>query len=117
MRMNGNEPIDQKVVTELRELMGDAYLTVYEAFLRSGEQNMSDLAAAVADNKLENIKSITHTLKGSSANIGAKRLSEISMEMMEDARNSMVADYHSYLANMQQEFKRVCDMIETFSAV
>ena len=112
--MTDKDPIEQKVVTELRDLMGDAYLTVYEAFLRSVEQNITELVVAVSSNKLDEIQSITHTLKGSSANVGAKHLSEISKRMMEDARNGVAADYQSHLGHLQQESARVIDYIGTF---
>ena len=107
-------PIDPRVVSELRGLMGDAYLTVYEAFIRSCDQNMTDLSAAVKTSELQLIQSIAHTLKGSSANIGAGKFSEISKRIMDDARNGLASDYRLLLDDLQQEYDRVRDVIITF---
>lgn len=112
--INDNQPIDPKVVADLHDLMGDAYVTVYEAFIRSSEQNMADLSTAVESNALEAIQAIAHTLKGSSANVGAKHFSDISHKMMDDARNSVSADYHIQLVNLTREYEKVRESIMTF---
>lgn len=114
--MTEKEPIDQKVISDLQNLMGEDYLTVYEAFLRSGERNMADLSTAVENNEIAVIQTITHTLKGSSANIGARRLSEISKQMLDDARNGLAADYHSHLNHLKREYGMVRELILSYLA-
>ena len=87
------ESLDSKTIVELQELMGDDYLTVYEAFIRSTEAYLSELEAAVKNNDVERIGVILHTLKGSSAKIGAVRFSEICKSFMEEAKNNAGCDF------------------------
>lgn len=110
--MSEPEPIDYKVLSELQDLMGDAYTTVYEAFIRSSEENIADLEGAVGQKNYTDIERITHTLKGSASNIGAKQLSKISEEVMESARQGIDTDYTTYMIKLKNEYLIVSAFIQ-----
>lgn len=99
--------LDEKVVLELKGLMGDDYPLVLDAFIRSADQAVAQLTLAVENNDVKLIETITHTLKGSSANIGAKKLSHICSLMVEDARNSMTDNFKAYHDNIILEYGNV----------
>ena len=101
------ESLDSKTIVELQELMGDDYLTVYEAFIRSTEAYLSELEAAVKNNDVERIGVILHTLKGSSANIGAVRFSEICKSFMEEAKNNASCDFMTYIHEIDYEYQKI----------
>jgi len=103
--------LDKKVVSELQELIGDDYLTVFEAFLRTADQSMKDLTNAIESEDVKTVEMITHTLKGSSANIGAKQLSRLSELALTDARKSITDNFASHLSNIQAEYGDVSKAI------
>lgn len=96
--------LDEKVIAELNELMGDDYITVFEAFTRSADQAVQELKQAVENNDINAVETITHTLKGSSANIGAKKLSQICADMLEDARNATTVKFNTHLDMVVSEY-------------
>lgn len=103
--------LDDKVVTELKSLMGDDCVTLYKTFLSSSEQNIRELNQAVKDGDIKNIETLSHALKGSSANIGAIRLSGACMEILEDARKSVTENFDKHLDSINLEYARASDAI------
>ena len=110
--MASNEIIDQKVISELKSIMGDDYLAVYDAFIRSGDKYISELQDAVNTNDLVSIEKISHTLKGSSANIGARKFSELCKLLLEKSRNSDEGGFADLLEKINNEYICVKNVIE-----
>jgi len=103
--------LDDKVVTELKELMGEDYVSVFDAFVRSADSALQELKKSVNELDCKTVEQITHTLKGSSANIGAKKLSQVCADMLEDARNLKVDQFHSQLDMVVAEYGAVVESI------
>ena len=60
--------IDQKVLSDLREVMEDGYLQLVQTFLEDSERRLSQLHGA---RSAEELGSAAHSFKGSSSNMGA----------------------------------------------
>lgn len=48
------DALDEKVVSELKGLLGDDFVTVYEAFVRSSDQGIQELNQAVNSDDIKN---------------------------------------------------------------
>ena len=99
--------LDPKTLAELKSLMGDNYKTVFQAFIKSAQQCLDDLASAIENNETHKTERASHTLKGSSANIGAVELSSLCAEMVAMARNSVPQGYTEVLQEILAEYDRV----------
>ena len=99
--------LDAKTVAELKGLMGDAYETVYEAFARSARQCMEELAVAIEHSEIYKIERTAHTLKGSSANVGAQQLSHLCAEVVDMARSKQEQGYAELFEKIDAEYRRV----------
>lgn len=95
------------VVSNLKDLMGEDYITVYEVFIRSSINNMLELEEAVDNNDHRGIEKMSHTLKGSAANIGGHKFSSLSQNMMEYARNGGGNEYKTMLLQLNEEFVKL----------
>lgn len=104
--------LDEKIVSELKGLLGDDYITVFEAFVRSADQAVHELNLAVKVDDINKVETIIHTLKGSSANIGAKNLSKICADMHDDIRNSITDKFKNYLDMIDNEYGKVKESIK-----
>lgn len=62
--------LDPKTLDELREVMGDDLLELIDAYLSDTQRRLQELDQAVGDAP-EVLVTVAHTLKGSSANVGA----------------------------------------------
>ena len=87
--------LDNSVLDELRASVGDdeAFIRdLIETYLAEGPQHMEQIAAAAARADAEAIVRPAHTLKSSSAALGAARLSAISRQIEFAGREGRVAD-------------------------
>lgn len=79
------EPVlDEETLVELRELMLDDFGQLLDVFFRDSLDRMANIDRALAANDTERVRQTAHSLKGSSANIGAKQLSA-RCQLLEDA--------------------------------
>jgi len=111
--MSDMESLDKKVVDELYGLMGEDYLSVYEAFERSSNNSMQELEIAIEQKDAIKIETNSHTLKGSSANIGANKFSALCKIIMDAARNNENIDYALHYNNARQEYASVINAIKS----
>lgn len=90
---DGQAVLDQGVVAELRASVGgdDAFVReLAGAYLEEGGTHLDAMADALARGDISGIVRPAHTLKSSSAALGAMRLSEISRRIEHAARDGQV---------------------------
>ena len=107
--------LDERVLSELKTLMGDEYIAVYSAFIRTADQAIPRLGRAVEFDDSKTIETIVHTLKGSSANIGAKEMSQICSDMLDSVRKSVTDGFSAYFEKLDLEYEKVKASIEKLS--
>ena len=77
--------LDMHVVQALRELGGDddpgLFDEVVELFLTDTKNNVAKLVAAFESRDAHALQRVAHTMKSSSANVGALRLSKLCFEI------------------------------------
>ena len=83
--------LDMRIIQDLRELGGEddpgLILELIGIFLEDAPQRMDEISRGLATGDLKLLERAAHTLKSSSANIGAVGLSKICKQMEESARN------------------------------
>ena len=101
--------IDQVIVDELKKLLdAEQLLDVTKLFFEHAEQRIMQLKKAVKENNLEQVESISHSLKGSSANMGAILLAKISNEIMESTKSGTLPDsLTDNLVSLEKEYEMV----------
>jgi HPt (histidine-containing phosphotransfer) domain-containing protein len=80
MNMDGAPVLDEAVVEELRASVGDDeafIIDLVETYVTEGATNLDDILAAAAASDPVAVVRPAHTLKSSSASLGAMRLSAI----------------------------------------
>ncbi len=105
--------IDQNVLNSLRDLQiegrPDILETIINAYLKSSVVLVGDLHKGLASEDTEGVQNAAHSLKSSSANVGAVRLSEIAKELEMNCRNSMLENVENLVEAIETEFIRVKD--------
>ena len=85
-----DDVLDPRVIQELRELGGeddpDLLADLVQMFLQDAPGRMKQIEEALASGDIKALEHAAHTLKSSSANIGARGLSAICKRMEELAR-------------------------------
>jgi HPt (histidine-containing phosphotransfer) domain-containing protein len=82
--MEDGPHIDQAVIVELREIMGNDFCVLIETFETDSTERMSAIREHVDANKAELVRQVAHSFKGSAANLGASQLATLcqSLEAM-----------------------------------
>lgn len=84
----------------LNQLAGedtDFAVELLAMFLKDAESSLAVLDRAISMRSLQDVEDTAHTLRGSSANVGAIALSTIAMQLEETARDGDTAKAHSLL--------------------
>ncbi len=83
--------LDLARLEELRELTGEALAGILDSWWEQVGQTVAGLRGALASGDCEAVRLLAHTLKGSSANMGATGLRRICAELEERARRRELA--------------------------
>ena len=107
------DPLDPSVLEGLRELGSpgdgepDILTELVEIFVEDAEPRLVALREAVASGDVETVERAAHTLKGSSGNMGARRMSEIASSLQDAGTSGDLSEAASLLEDLEFEYARV----------
>ncbi|WP_395792621.1 ATP-binding protein [Aquimonas sp.] len=99
--------LDQTVVEDLREVMGDEFLSLIRVFLEDTPRTLERLQAAAAAGDIPPMVAAAHSLKSTSANLGALELSELARQIEHGGRAGTLNNPSVVAARLVAEFIRV----------
>ena len=109
--------VDQAVLARLRELNEDdepdILTELIDLFLRDTPPRLAALKDAIKEGDAQALSQTAHTLKGSSANLGATRLAALNAELQSKASDGSLEDASRLLAQLDNEFERVRHILES----
>lgn len=104
----GNGPaLDAEVIEELQELMGADTRTLVRIYLEDSPQLLAQLQDAYLRRDSTAAIAPAHTLKSSSANLGAMQLSKIALSIETEARGGSIDKAAMEMKDLLAEFERV----------
>jgi CheY-like chemotaxis protein/HPt (histidine-containing phosphotransfer) domain-containing protein len=105
------EPIDRAVLEGLRELQVPGEPDLVAEFIRLFRDETPPLLAAlragVGQGQADQVKKAAHTLKSSSANLGAHQMAALCAELEQRGRSGALEGTPAVLAQLEQELERV----------
>jgi len=103
------DSINTSMIEDLKELMEEDFPILIETFLTDCEKRLDDLKEAISENNAKEIRELAHGFKGSSSNLGAVLLSDISfkLEIMGRENELEEAEHTNQLLN--NEYLKVKD--------
>ena len=107
--------LDPVVLAELRQLQGEGEPDIVQELAEAFQFETSPLLAvmhqAVLERQPEQLGRAAHNLKGSSHNLGARRLATLSAELETIGKNRTVEGAAELLTRLKQEYRRVCQAL------
>jgi len=97
--------LDELVLAELREIMGDDYLRLLQTYLDSAPQLIADAHSAIAGGDQKALLLSVHSLKSSSANVGANQLSQLARDTERLAREGDLEEAQHSLEAVDAAFR------------
>ncbi|GEM_PF-4327629 len=108
------EPLlDDRALAQIRALQqpgaGDNILSqVIQHYLQDSQTLVATLQTKLAEQDIPAIHRAAHTLKSSSANLGANRLADLCKVLESQARAGKIIDANAQLTQLSAEHQRVC---------
>jgi len=99
--------IDMDTLNELKEIMEDDFDDLINTFIADGQDQLDNLQSAIADSVTADIRRIAHTLKGSSANLGAHALSESCKVLEHNAAEENLTEADMQFSTIKSEYELV----------
>lgn len=105
--------VDPVVMSQLRDVMEDEFADLLQTYLDGVPQELQRLNHALGAGQSQEVISCSHTLKGSSANLGILRLSRLFLELETLARgDTLDAAAHEIMRAIEIEFAAVRPLLE-----
>jgi HPt (histidine-containing phosphotransfer) domain-containing protein len=109
--------LDHSVLERLRSLQDEDELhllkELIEMFLEDTEDRLVKLREAVREGDAPGLRHGAHSLRGSSANIGAPTMAQISREIERAGDSDDLGEASELLGTLEQEFGRVRPALQT----
>ena len=99
--------LNREIVDDLREIMGEEFVALVRVFLEDAPGALQKLERAASQGEIDALVGPAHSLKSTSANLGALALSDIARTIEHGARQRTLADPAREVAALGQEFRRV----------
>ncbi|MGD1698783.1 response regulator [Dapis sp. BLCC M229] len=102
--------IDKAVLQELKEMAGDAHEMVVEiidCYLEDTPMLLDEISQAVEQEQAELLQKSAHTIKSSSASVGATKLSELCKNLEYIGRGGTTEGANVILSEAKAEYERV----------
>lgn len=106
--------IDLNNLNMLKEIIGDELVDILNIFLETTPDNIAQLKEAVAVKDINKVQSLSHNIKGSSANIGANQLSILGAELEQQAKNNDTEAFTDSMNKIIIEAKSVESALKSY---
>jgi HPt (histidine-containing phosphotransfer) domain-containing protein len=110
----GEAHVDEVMISELKEVMGEDFTVLLETFLSDSKQRLAVVQQAISEETSEELRQAAHSFKGSSGNIGAPLLSSICKELEDLGRSGSVSGAKPLLEQLQEEFAAVEEIMRSY---
>jgi signal transduction histidine kinase/CheY-like chemotaxis protein/HPt (histidine-containing phosphotransfer) domain-containing protein len=99
--------LDASVIGDLVDVMGDEFTELVRVYLEDTPKSVALLEQAAASQRIEGIVAPSHSLKSTSANLGAIRLAELAKRLEHGARSGDLADPQILVNELKREYALV----------
>jgi two-component system sensor histidine kinase/response regulator len=112
--MNDSEILDQGALDRLKEWGGDKLLAqMLRLYLDNAPGRMSQIHSGLADGNIKDTEKGAHSLKSSSANVGAEHVRRIAADIERAAAGGDVTAVQALLPSLENAFSQAIAALES----
>jgi len=111
---NNQNLLDLNTIDSLRSIINDDFVKIIEEFYTTTKASIQDLVTLDKESETESAIKLLHTLKGSSANIGASKLSFAFLQLEQQLKQNSsiditktISEIYALLENTASEFRKI----------
>jgi HPt (histidine-containing phosphotransfer) domain-containing protein len=109
--MNPEDHLDITALQDLKEIMESEFETLVNTFVADSQSKLDELSTVIERQDSDSLRKVAHSLKGSSSNVCAFRLSELARQLEMMGMDEKIAGAENILKDMQSEFAAVTSML------
>lgn len=106
--------LNTAVMNELKEIMGEDFVFLLTTYQSDSERKIGEIKSALSVNDLDKLKKITHSLKGSSLNLGIVKLADVSRQIEDHIELNKIDSLLALIDLLEFEFSRAKEAIVAF---
>jgi HPt (histidine-containing phosphotransfer) domain-containing protein len=106
--------LDEGILGELRDMMGGEFKALIELYLRDAKGYLQQLEEAATAGDIPKMIGPAHTLKSSSANLGAMAVSAAAKRIELGAKEGVLPRPAVAVAVLEQEFQRAGEALQKY---
>jgi HPt (histidine-containing phosphotransfer) domain-containing protein len=110
------DPLDDEIIASLRELPGDGDVDLLteliDLFVSDAPPRLAEIRRALVMGDSRTVTSLAHSLKGSSANLGAHHMAGLCAELERQGRAGSLERSETLRDQIEREFCRVRQALE-----
>ena len=114
-QVDDESPLQQAPLEKIRAMQRpgapDLLKKVIDIYLNDSPNLIETIKQSVADGDAKTLEEAAHSLKSSSANIGASRVSELSKELEQFGRQQALEAAHKLLDDLENEYHNACSAL------
>lgn len=104
---SNHDIIDQYQFSELQDLLEDDFTDLVKTYMSDSLTRIQEMRDAFQIDDNAKGYDAAHTLKGASANLGARRLTELCYQMQEACRNQQISHQGALIEEIADELELV----------
>jgi len=110
--MDNSAHVDSTTITMLQEVMDDGFDHLVRTYIEDSDRRLQSLKDAIAGQDAEAIRQTAHSLKGSSGNLGASAMAELSLNMEQKGKSGDMDGLDDLWQQMNTEYRAVREYME-----
>ncbi len=106
--------LDDAVLSELQQVMGDDFQTVIYSYLQHASQLLTEMKHKAEEGDLDTVMRSAHSFKSSSKNVGAMQLGEEARKLEEQVRAGEDVDLQQAVQSLVISYAKVAKALQDF---
>jgi len=106
--------VDTANLEMLKEVIGDDLKEILQSFIDIAPGALQDIELAIQNKDADSLRLHAHTLKGSSANIGATKLPDLAFALENEGKNGNTEGLDSAFNTVKTETQAVLTFLNTY---
>lgn len=104
---NPEDHLDITALQDLKEIMESEFETLVNTFITDSQNKVVELGQVLAAEDCDALRKVAHSLKGSSSNVCAFRLSELARQLEMMGRDESLNGAAQVMTSLEEEFATV----------
>lgn len=108
--------LDPDIIKELKDIMGQDFLLLFTTYMSDSIDKITELKNAIHKEDIDQVRRVSHSLKGSSLNLGVIKVAELCNKIETGAAQGDKRYFIDLLHSIDAEFSNVSQAINELTA-